>query len=57
MLELALSGAVVTLLAGAFRFTGIPRGAATVGKAAFGIFLLIAIALFVLITAGMQILT
>ena len=54
MLELAIGALIVSALAGALGFTGIARGAATVAKVLFGIFLLIALILFVLVFLGIR---
>jgi uncharacterized membrane protein YtjA (UPF0391 family) len=48
----AIIALVVSLVAGGMGFTGVAAGAATVSKVFFGIFLLIAIVLFVLVVLG-----
>ena len=52
LLELAIIAVVVSVLAGALGFTGVAKGASSVAKIAFGIFLALAIILFVLIALG-----
>ena len=52
ILELAIAALVISLIAGALGFTGVAKGAATAAKALFGIFLLIALALFVVVVLG-----
>lgn len=54
MLELAIGALVVSLIAGAFGFTGLSAGAASVAKLFFGLFLVIALALFVLFVLGVS---
>ncbi|HEX2509428.1 MAG TPA: DUF1328 domain-containing protein [Microvirga sp.] len=48
MLRWALIFLVISLVAGALGFTGVARGAATLAKILFGIFLLIFVVLLVL---------
>lgn len=55
MLELAIIAFVVSLLAGALGFTDVSRGAATIAKITFGIFLIAAVVLLVLFVAGASI--
>ena len=57
MLELAIGALIVSLLAGALGFTGVARAAGTVAKIVFAIFLIIALILFVLLIAGIDLLT
>ncbi len=47
MLKWALFFLIIALVAGAFGFTGIAAGAATIAKILFGIFLVIFLALLV----------
>ncbi|MDQ3812981.1 MAG: DUF1328 domain-containing protein [Armatimonadota bacterium] len=53
-LEWAIMALIVSLVAGALGFTGVARGAATIAKVLFGIFLFIALVLFVLIVLGVS---
>lgn len=53
----AVIALVVALVAGALGFTGVARGAATVARILFGIFLVIALILFVMVVLGIGILT
>ena len=48
----AIIALVVSLVAGGMGFTGLAAGAATISRVLFGIFLLIAIVLFVLVVLG-----
>lgn len=52
LLWFAIIALVVSLIAGAFGFTGVASGAATISKVLFGIFLLIAVVLFILVVLG-----
>ena len=52
MLELALAALVISLIAGALGFTGVARGAATVAKVIFGLFLVVAVVLLLLAVLG-----
>lgn len=54
LLELAIVALVISVLAGAFGFTGVAKGASSIAKIAFGIFLLTAIILFALIALGVS---
>jgi uncharacterized membrane protein YtjA (UPF0391 family) len=49
MLTWAVISLVVAIVAGAVGFTGVARGAAMLAKVLFGLFLLIAIVMFVLV--------
>ena len=51
------NGRVVSLIAGALGFTGVARGAASVSKVLFGLFLVIALVLFLLVILGVDLLT
>jgi uncharacterized membrane protein YtjA (UPF0391 family) len=55
LLTWAIIALVVAVIAGALGFTGVSRGAATIAKVLFGIFLVIALILFVLILTGVSI--
>ena len=48
----AVIALVVSLIAGGLGFSGVARGAATISKVLFGIFLVIAILLFVFVILG-----
>jgi uncharacterized membrane protein YtjA (UPF0391 family) len=52
MLTWAIIFLVIALIAGAFGFTGIAAGAATIAKVLFGLFLVIALILFLMIVLG-----
>jgi uncharacterized membrane protein YtjA (UPF0391 family) len=52
LLMWALVAFVVALIAGAFGFTGVAAGAASVGRVLFGLFLLIAVVFLVLALLG-----
>ena len=53
----AIVALVVAMIAGGLGFTGVAKGAATVSYVLFGIFLFIAIALFILFVVGVDALT
>ena len=55
MIELAIGALIVALFAGALGFTGVARGAATVFKVVFGIFVVGALVMFLLIALGISI--
>ncbi len=57
MLSWAVIALVVSLIAGALGFTGVAKGAATVAKVLFGLFLAVALILFVLVILGVGIVT
>ena len=48
----AIIALVISLVAGALGFTGIARGSATVARVLFGIFLILAIILFIMVVLG-----
>jgi uncharacterized membrane protein YtjA (UPF0391 family) len=52
LLGWAVIALIVAIIAGALGFTGVARGAATVAKWLFGIFLFIAVGLFILLALG-----
>lgn len=54
MLNVAAGALVVSLVAGALGFTGIARAASAVAKIVFGVFLAIAVVLFLLLAAGIH---
>jgi uncharacterized membrane protein YtjA (UPF0391 family) len=56
LLEWAIIALVISLIAGALGFSGVARGAATVAKVLFGIFLVIAGVLFILLLLGIDLL-
>ena len=49
LLTLAIVALVISLVAGGLGFTGVAAGAATVAKVLFGIFLVIALVLFLVV--------
>jgi uncharacterized membrane protein YtjA (UPF0391 family) len=53
----AIIAFVVSLIAGALGFSGVAAGAATIAKVLFGIFLVLALILFVLAIMGIRLLT
>lgn len=53
----AIIALVVAFVAGALGFTGVARGAATASKWLFGIFLVIAAVIFIMILVGGNLLT
>ncbi|MDQ2694970.1 MAG: DUF1328 domain-containing protein [Pseudomonadota bacterium] len=55
LLELAIIALVISLIAGALGFTGVARGAGALAKILFGIFLVIALILFLLVLLGVGI--
>lgn len=52
LLSWAVAALVISLIAGALGFTGIAAGAAVIAKFTFGLFLFIALMLFVLVMLG-----
>lgn len=52
LLELAIVALVISVLAGAQGWTGVARGAATVAKVTFGVFLALAVVLLALVALG-----
>lgn len=56
LLGWAIVAFVISLIAGALGFGGVARGAATIAKVLFGIFLVIALILLVLALLGVSIL-
>jgi len=52
LLVWAIVALVISLIAGALGFTGVARGAGTIAKVLFGIFLVIAVILFILVVLG-----
>lgn len=55
LLELAIIALIISLIAGALGFTGVARGAGAVAKILFGIFLVIALILFLMVLLGIGI--
>jgi uncharacterized membrane protein YtjA (UPF0391 family) len=53
----AVIALIIAIIAGALGFTGVSRGAATISKVLFGIFLIIAVVIFILALAGGALLT
>lgn len=56
LLSWAVIALVVSLIAGALGFTGVARGAASIAKVLFGLFLVIAVILFILVIVGIDLL-
>jgi uncharacterized membrane protein YtjA (UPF0391 family) len=54
MLTWAIVALLVAIVAGALGFTGVAKGAATIAKVIFGIFLIMAVLLFVMVLAGIN---
>lgn len=54
MLEVAIGALLIALIAGALGFTGVARAASAVAKVIFGIFLIAAVLIFLLIWAGIS---
>lgn len=52
LISWAVIALIVAVIAGAMGFTGIARGAATIAKWLFGLFLFIAVGLFLLVALG-----
>lgn len=50
----AVIALVISLIAGALGFSGVARGAGTIAKILFGIFLVIAVLLFILLLLGIS---
>ena len=48
----AIIALVVALIAGGLGFTGVARGAATISRILFGIFIIIAVILFIMVILG-----
>ncbi len=57
LLEWAIGALVVALIAGALGFTGVASGAATISRIFFVLFLIVAIALFLMLALGISIFT
>jgi uncharacterized membrane protein YtjA (UPF0391 family) len=57
MLEIAIGALVISLIAGALGFGGVAAAASSVAKIVFGIFLVIALVLFLLVWMGIQLIT
>ena len=57
LLGWALIAFVIALIAGAFGFTGVAAGAASVGRVLFGLFLIVAVVFLVLALLGVRLLT
>jgi uncharacterized membrane protein YtjA (UPF0391 family) len=53
----AVIALVIAVIAGALGFSGVARGAATISRILFGIFLVIAILLFVFVILGIGAIT
>jgi len=50
----AITALIVAVVAGALGYTGVARGAATISRLLFAIFLIIAIILFVMVAVGVS---
>ena len=57
MLELAVAALIIALIAGAFGFRGVASAAGTIAKFAFALFLIVAVVLFLMAWAGVNLLT
>jgi uncharacterized membrane protein YtjA (UPF0391 family) len=57
MLKWALIFLVISLVAGAFGFTGIARGAATIAKVLFGLFLILFVIFLILAFTAVNVAT
>ncbi|TVQ10936.1 MAG: DUF1328 domain-containing protein [Leptolyngbya sp. DLM2.Bin27] len=57
LLTWAIIALVVAVIAGALGFSGVARGAATISRLLFGVFLVIALILFVMVVLGVGIAT
>ncbi len=57
LLEWAIIAFVIAVIAGALGFTGVARGAGSIAKLLFGLFLAIAVILIILFALGINILT
>jgi len=57
LLEWAIIAFVIAIIAGALGFTGVARGAGSIAKLLFGLFLVIAVILIILFALGINILT
>ena len=57
LLGWALIAFVIALIAGAFGFTGVAAGAASVGRLLFGLFLIVAVVFLVLALLGVRLLS
>lgn len=55
LLELAIAAFVIALIAGGLGFTGIARGAGTIAKVLFGLFLIIAVILVIMLVLGISV--
>jgi uncharacterized membrane protein YtjA (UPF0391 family) len=52
LLGWAIIALIIAVVAGALGFTGVARGAATVSRVLFGLFLVIAVVLFIMLALG-----
>lgn len=57
LLELAIGAFVVSLIAAALGFSGVARGAASIAKIVFGIFLVLAVIFLIMLALGVQLFT
>lgn len=56
LLGWAIVAFIISVIAGALGFTGVSQGAATIAKWLFGIFLIIAVILVIMVVLGISIL-
>ncbi len=56
LLGWAIVALVISIIAGGLGFTGVARGAASISKILFGLFLVIAVILFILVIVGVDLL-
>ena len=57
MLEFAIGAFIISIIAGALGFSGVAAAASSVAKVVFGLFLVIALVLFVLVWMGVSLVT
>jgi uncharacterized membrane protein YtjA (UPF0391 family) len=54
LLGWAIIALIIAVVAGALGFTGVARGAATISRVLFGLFLVIAVVLFLMLALGIS---
>jgi uncharacterized membrane protein YtjA (UPF0391 family) len=54
LLGWAIIALIIAVVAGALGFTGVARGAATISRVLFGLFLVIAVVLFIMLALGIS---
>lgn len=57
LLTWAIIALIVAVIAGAFGFGGVARGAANIARILFGIFLAVAVVLFIMVLLGIAVVT